>query len=162
MYTLDKFKRASTALTGGVWITPDKDFPDIRMRVKAKDAPYFDRLAVAYREHVRQARADGQLTRRQTLSDLPPSVVQRIEDELLLNDRVCEVTGITESKDGPPITVEKFRELALTEDYRPLLDMAREAVQQATDMREDEKERGKGNSSSSSSTAPAGGTRQTS
>jgi hypothetical protein len=48
-----------------------------------------------------------------------------------------------------PISIKEYREMALTERFRPLLDLAREAVAIATDRRAADREEALGNSGNS-------------
>jgi hypothetical protein len=131
------FERDTVALTDGVWVNPDPKNLDMELLVKARDASFLDALSVAYRELVRKAREDGRLKSRQGISDLPPSTVQIAEDELILTRLVLGEHG--------PVSIKEYREMALTERFRPLLDLAREAVAIATDRRAADREEALGN-----------------
>lgn len=154
MAKLAAFERDAVALSEGVWINPDPRNTDIELRVKAKDGAFVDILSAAYRELVRKAREDGRLKSRQGLNDLPPSAVQAAEDELLLARLVLDVRNL-EGEAGP-VKIAEYRQMALTEQFRPLLDLAREAVAIATDRRAADREEALGNSGPSLRTASSG------
>ena len=143
MTKLSMFERDTVALTDGVWVNPDPKNLDMELLVKARDASFLDALSVAYRELVRKAREDGRLKSRQGISDLPPSTVQIAEDELILTRLMLGVRNL-EGEHGP-ISIKEYREMALTERFRPLLDLAREAVAIATDRRAADREEALGN-----------------
>lgn len=156
MLKLSTFARDRATITEGVWIAPDeRNHPELQLRVKGRDAGYFDALSIEYRGLVRREREDGRLKARQGLDDLPVSVVQGVEDRLLLSRLVLEVRGLA-GDDGQPMPIETYRELAVQEVYRPLLDLAREAVTIATERREKDREATRGNSARSSGTVPSG------
>lgn len=154
MAKLAAFERDAVALSEGVWINPDPRNTDIELRVKAKDGAFVDVLSAAYRELVRKAREDGRLKSRQGLNDLPPSAVQAAEDDLLLDRLVLDVRNL-EGEAGP-VTIAEYRQMARTEKFRPLLDLAREAVAIATDRRAADREEALGNSAPSLRTASSG------
>jgi hypothetical protein len=103
---------------------------------------------------VRVAREDGRLTARQGLNDLPPSAVQQADDALMLDRLLLDVRGL--DGDAGPITTAEYRTMALDEEYRPMLDLAREAVAVATERRAADRKASEGNSARSSATAPNG------
>ena len=154
MAKLAAFERDAVALSEGVWINPDPRNTDIELRVKAKDGAFVDILSAAYRELVRKAREDGRLKSRQGLNDLPPSAVQAAEDDLLLDRLVLDVRNL-EGEAGP-VMIAEYRQIARTEQFRPLLDLAREAVAIATDRRAADREEALGNSGPSLHTASSG------
>jgi hypothetical protein len=84
---------------------------------------------------------------KQGFDGLPPSMVQRAQDELVLSRLVLNVKNL--EGDKGPITIQEYREMALTERFRPLLDMAREAVVLATERRASDREEALGNSAPS-------------
>lgn len=156
MLKLSTFARDPAAMTEGVWIAPDeRNHPELELRVKARESGYFDALSIEYRALVRREREEGRLKSRQGLDDLPVSLVQGVEDRLLLSRLVLDVRGV-EGEDGKPLTIAAYRELAVQEVYRPLLDMAREAVAIATERRAKDRDAAAGNSARSSGTAPSG------
>jgi hypothetical protein len=156
MLKLATFARDRAAITDGVWIAPDeRNHPELELRVKGRDSGYFDALSIEYRGLVRREREEGRLKARQGLDDLPVSVVQGVEDRLLLTRLVLEVRGLA-GEDGKPLSIAAFRDLAVQEVYRPLLDLAREAVTIATERRAKDQDAAAGNSARSSGTAPSG------
>jgi hypothetical protein len=154
MAKLAAFERDTVALSDGVWINPDPRNTDIELRVRAKDAAFVDVLSAAYRELVRKAREDGRLKSRQGLNDLPPSAVQAAEDDLILDRLVLDVRNL-EGEAGA-ITIADYRRMARTEQFRPLLDLAREAVAIATERRAADREDAVGNSVPTPPTASSG------
>jgi hypothetical protein len=155
MAKLASLRRDKNALTNGVWIKPDPtNFPDFELLVRGKDAAFYDALSLRYRELVRVAREDGRLTARQGLNDLPPSAVQQADDALMLDRLLLDVRGL--DGDAGPITTAEYRTMALDEEYRPMLDLAREAVAVATERRAADRKASEGNSARSSATAPNG------
>lgn len=154
MAKLAAFERDVVALSEGVWINPDPRNTDIELRVKAKDGAFIDVLSATYRELVRKAREDGRLKSRQGLNDLPPSAVQSAEDDLLLDRLVLDVRNL-EGEAGP-VTIAEYRAMARTEQFRPLLDLAREAVAIATDRRAADREDALGNFGLSRPTVSSG------
>jgi hypothetical protein len=155
MAKLASLRRDKNALTNGVWIKPDPtNFPDLELLVRGKDAAFYDALSLRYRELVRAAREAGALTARQGLNDLVPSAVQQTEDSLMLDRLLLDVRGL--DGEGGEITVAGYRRMAVDEEYRPMLDLAREAVAIATDRRAADAKAAEGNSAMSSATAPNG------
>ncbi len=143
---LNMLERDVEALTDGVWIKPDESL-DIELLVKARDSAFDDKQSIAWQKLLRRARQEGQLTSKQTLNDLPSSVTQRVTHEILLKDYLLGVKNL-EGDEGP-ISVHKYREMALTERFRPLLDLATEAVFMATIRRASDREEALGNSAPS-------------
>jgi hypothetical protein len=158
MAKLSTLRRDVATLSDGVWISPDPNLEEIEMRVRGKDATYFDVLSVKFREAVRRAREDGTLKSKQGLNDMAPSTVQAIEDRLLLERLVLDVRGI-EADDGSALSVEQFREMAISEAYLPMLFLAREAVILATERRDSDRAAALGNSEASPSTGSRGAKR---
>ena len=160
MSKLSAFTRDHAAITDGVWIAPDeRNHPELQLRVKGRDGAFVDALSVEYRALIRRAREDGTLKSRQGLDDLPVSTQTAVEDRLILSRLVLDVRGL-QNDDGTPLTIAAFRELAVQELYRPLLDLAREAVAIATDRRAKDKAAAEGNSAKSSGTKPNGDAQQ--
>jgi hypothetical protein len=144
---LNMLERDVEALTDGVWIKPDESL-DIELLVKAKDAAFFDAESAAYRKLLRRAKEEGVIkNNKQGFDGLPPSMVQRAQDELVLSKLVLSVKNL--ESDKGPVTIQEYREMALTERFRPLLDMAREAVALATERRASDREEALGNSAPS-------------
>lgn len=151
---LNTLERDVEALTDGVWIKPDETL-DIELLVKAKGASFFDAESAAYRKLLRRAKEEGVIkNNKQGFDGLPPSMVQRTQDELMLSQLLLGVKNL----EGPkgPISVEEYREMALTERFRPLLDMAREAVAMASERRASDREEALGNSEPSRPTSSRG------
>jgi hypothetical protein len=140
---LNMLERDVEALTDGVWIRPDESL-DIELLVKAKDAPYTDAETMAYRKFLRREKEEGKIKSRQGIDSVLPSAIQRVQDEMMLAKLVLGVRNLV-GPDGP-ITIQEYREMALTERFRPLLDMAREAVALATERRASDREEALGNS----------------
>lgn len=151
---LNTLERDVEALTDGVWIKPDETL-DIELLVKAKGASFFDAESAAYRKLFRRAKEEGVIkNNKQGFDGLPPSMVQRTQDELMLSQLLLGVKNL-EGQKGP-ISVEEYREMALTERFRPLLDMAREAVSMASERRASDREEALGNSEPSRPTSSRG------
>ena len=144
---LNMLERDVEALTDGVWIKPDETL-DLELLVKAKDAAFFDAESAAYRKLLRRAKEEGVIkNNKHGFDGLPPSMVQRAQDELVLSRLVLGVRNL--EGDKGPITIQEYREMALTERFRPLLDLAREAVSLATERRAADREEALGNSAPS-------------
>lgn len=151
---LKTLERDPDALADGVWIRPDETL-DIELLVKAKDAAFFDAESAAYRKLLRRAKEEGVIkNNRQGFDGLPPSMVQRTQDELVLSKLVLDVRNL--ENDKGPISIIEYREMALTERFRPLLEMAREAVSIASERRASDREEALGNSEPSRPTSSPG------
>ena len=151
---LNMLERDVEALTDGVWIRPDETL-DIELLVKAQDAAFEDAESAAYRKLFRRAKEDGLIkNNKQGFDGLPPSMVQRTRDELLLSKLVLDVKNL--ENDKGPISIQEYREMALTERFRPLLEMAREAVAIASARRASDREEVLGNSETSRPTSSRG------
>ena len=152
---LNTLERDVEALTDGVWIRPDETL-DIELLVKAKGASFFDAESAAYRKLLRRAKEEGVIkNNKQGFDGLPPSMVQRTQDELMLSELVLGVKNL-EGPKGAAISIEEYREMALTERFRPLLEMAREAVSMASERRASDREEALGNSEPSRPTSSRG------
>lgn len=154
MAKLAAFQRDPEALSKGVWINPDPDF-DIELRVKAKDALFADLVSIGYRKLIKNAKEDGRLKSdsRSPLNDLPPSAVANVENEIVLK-YITDVRNLED--DAGAVNIEKFRKMAMTEEFRPLLDMALVAFNLATNRRASDQEEALGNSAPSRPTASRG------
>jgi hypothetical protein len=137
------------ALEGGVWIKPWEDLGiDVELLVKASDRAFEDAEVLAYRKLLRRAKEEGVIkNNKQGFDGLPPSTVQRVKDELMLSRLVLGVKNL-ESEKGP-VTIQDFRELALTDQGANMLRMAREAVALVTERRAADREEALGNSAPS-------------
>jgi hypothetical protein len=137
------------ALEGGVWIKPWEDLGiDVELLVKASDRAFEDAEVLAYRKLLRRAKEEGVIkNNKQGFDGLPPSTVQRVKDELMLSRLVLGVKNL-ECEKGP-VTIQEFREMALTDQGANMLRMAREAVALATERRAADREEALGNSGNS-------------
>ena len=154
MAKLKAFQRDTASLEDGVWINPDPEFSDIELRVKGRDAAYYDKYTIAIREVVRRAKRDGTLQSNQGLNDLPPSTRDSIENEVMLQHYVLDVRNLED--DEGPVTIADFRKMAITEQFRPLLSMAQTAFLMATERRAADREEVLGNSKPSRPTSSPG------
>ena len=157
MAKLKSFQRDTAALEGGVWINPDPDSSDdqpMELLVKGRDAAFYDRVMVAVREIVRRAKQDGRLKSNQGFADLPPSTRDVLENEIMLGQYILGVRNL--EGDAGPVTVEDYRKMALTEEFRPLLTLAVAAFLIATERRAADREEALGNSEPSRPTSSRG------
>ena len=109
--TLADLSRDVQAIEHGDWESPGPEFGTLQLKVRGFGDTYQDRLAARQESEVRVARREGVLKPRQGWEDLPLSLRQRINDEVMLDAVFIDCRGIDASP-GVPLSAEEYRRLA--------------------------------------------------
>ncbi|RVT99100.1 hypothetical protein EOD42_03055 [Rhodovarius crocodyli] len=154
---LSKLATPVAAAADGLWTGPWPETGDLKIKARPYTEDYQTALSRAQNELVRRLRVEGALKNREGWEDIALKDRLALSRELLLKRLVVDVDGLEED-DDTPVTVERFRELAMDADtYGALVTAAFLAVDQVTSDKDLLRKAAEGNSvrSSGSTSAPA-------